>query len=158
MINLDKVYTNSNGLRIIKKALNETLDLSFYSSIIDPCAGRGEFKSILPITKQYDIYPENKDIIKSDFFDINLEFSYKRIIICSPPFGDDKGKKFLNHASKMAYCIASIISKDIEPDIFIDGFKLIKTVKFKDKCFNKNGIDIKLNHYFCIWIKKNDYI
>jgi len=154
MINLDKVYTDSKGLEFVNRILVNSLDLNSYSSIIDPCAGEGAFKTIIPVTQQYDISPDSKDIIKSNFFDINLEFDINRLMICSPPFGDDRGYKFLNHASKMGSCVAAIVSRKIEAENFIDGFDLIKKKEFKDKCFNKNGIDIELKHLFCIWVKR----
>lgn len=154
-INLDKIYTNQNGLSLIRQSINDFIDFSAFEEIIDPCAGAGQFKTaIKEITHQYDIEPETSDIIKQDFFKLNLE-PKNRLIICSPPFGKNfyTGRKFLNKCSTNSTAIASIVSGKIELENLIYGFKLIFSKKFEGKCFTREGVDIELPHKFCIWIK-----
>lgn len=149
----DKVYTNNKGLKIIKDFISKNIDLSLYNDIIDPCAGQGQFSTIIELTKQYDIEPERECVIKKDFFDVKLKYSDDRLIICSPPFMDDYGEKFLDHCSKMSSSVIAIVSKKIDHSNFIKGFKLVNKVVFKDKCFTKNNNDIKLEHFLCLWCK-----
>ena len=158
-MNLDKVYTNKRGLKMIKQALEENVNYKDFNQIIDPCAGSGEFKTILPVTHQYDIEPDSDNIIKKDFFKLQLNKNVERLIICSPPFGNDleKGKRFLLRASQFSTTIGSIVSKNVEHESLIPNFKLIFKEQFKGKCFIKDGKDIDLNHYFCIWTKINSY-
>lgn len=150
----DKVYTNFKGLYTIKKTVEELFDLSFFTEIIDPSAGSGQFKSILPITKQYDILPENDDIVKQNFFELDLEYHSKRMIATSPPFGNDRAKKFLNHCSKSCSVLIAITSNKIDHENFISGFTLISNKQFEPFSFIKNKKCLDLKHCLSVWVKK----
>ena len=152
--NLDKVYTNNKGLKLIKEEVHKHINIDEYYEIIDPCAGNGAFKTILPVTKQYDIEPDSGDIEKLDFFDLKLKYS-DRLIVCSPPFGKDfeLGKRFLEHASKMANTIVAIVSKKANLSELLPSYDLLSSKVFEGKCFTKNGEDIELKHILCIFHK-----
>lgn len=158
----DKVYTNEKGLSIIKKFINNNLHINEFNEIVDPCAGSGEFSTVIPVTHQFDIEPDSKNIIKMDFFDLDLDVdsNENRLIVCSPPFGVnfDLGSIFLHKASKQCNTLLSIVPSYIDVENLLDGFVLIAKKYFIGECFIKDGKAVELKHIICIWRKRIDFV
>ena len=110
-VNLDKYYT---PIELAKYCIDKTYEIigkENISEVIEPSAGCGNFSLQIPNCIAYDIEPEHENIIKQDFFEINLPYKEGRLIIGNPPYG--KGGRltiqFFNHSVKMAEYIAFIL-------------------------------------------------
>ena len=113
---MDKFYTNKEVAEDCVNIVKLKYDISNYD-IIEPSAGSGNFLDFLPNYTAFDIYPEDRRIVKLDFL------TYKHITTCSnekkvmvignPPFGrvSSLAIKFFNHASVFADVIAFIVPR-----------------------------------------------
>ena len=161
---LDKFYTKKN---VVKNIL-DTLDLSEYDVIIEPQAGNGQFSDEIPNCIQYDIDPENNNIIKQDFLSINLDFDGKVLIIGNPPFGRNGSKalQFIKKSSMIASTIAFILPKSFKKESYYNKIPLnfwkIKEFDLDQYSFTYNGEEVDIPCVFQIYerrnIKRNKYV
>jgi len=113
---LDKFYTiPSYSKKCIDKVF-ELYDKSSFGLIVDPGAGNGSFFNQLECDNKIglDIYPENTNIVKIDFFDYTPSQDINNILVIgNPPFGkiSSIAIKFFNHSAKWANIIAFIIPR-----------------------------------------------
>lgn len=112
---LDKFYTKQE---ISIKCINKLFELydNIFDIIIEPSAGNGSFYNNINYDNKIglDIQPEDKNIIKMNFFDYKPIKKYKKILVIgNPPFGKNSSLaiKFFNYASKWASVIAFIVPK-----------------------------------------------
>jgi hypothetical protein len=113
---LDKFYTIPC---FSKKCIDKTFELYNklnFDLIIEPSAGNGSFFNQLDCSNKIgiDILPENKNIIKMDFFDYNPPINKNNILVIgNPPFGkiSSIAIKFFNHSSKWSNVIAFVIPR-----------------------------------------------
>jgi hypothetical protein len=113
---LDKFYTIPKISKKCIESVGLIYDWSKWELVIEPSAGNGSFLNVIPSDKKIgiDISPENKDIIKQDFFTYKPENSIKDILVIgNPPFGkvSSLAIKFFNYASNWANVIAFIIPR-----------------------------------------------
>jgi len=114
---LDKFYTNPEIVDKCLESFNKHYDFDKFDLIIEPSAGSGNFYFKLPNEKTLgmDIQPDNKQIIKKNFFEYipNQNNNQSVLVIGNPPFGrvSSLAIKFFNHASTFANVIAFIIPK-----------------------------------------------
>jgi len=113
---LDKFYTIPKISKKCIESVGLIYDWSKWELVIEPSAGNGSFLNVIPIDKKIgiDISPENKDIIKQDFFTYKPEKGIKDILVIgNPPFGkvSSLAIKFFNYASNWANVIAFIIPR-----------------------------------------------
>ena len=113
---LDKFYTIPKISKKCIESVGLIYDWSKWELVIEPSAGNGSFLNVIPSDKKIgiDISPENKDIIKQDFFTYKPEKSIKDILVIgNPPFGkvSSLAIKFFNYASNWANVIAFIIPR-----------------------------------------------
>lgn len=83
----DKYYTS---LELSKYCIDKTFEIigeENISDIIEPSAGNGSFSNQLFFCTAYDIHPEDKNIIKQDFLQLNIPYKKGRLIIGNPPYG-----------------------------------------------------------------------
>ncbi len=99
----DKYYTKSH---VVRKCL-KVIDFDRYDCIIEPSAGNGAFikgihhKNIIAL----DIEPEQKSILKKDWFDYTIKEKYKNVLVVgNPPFGlnHSLSDSFIQHALKFS--------------------------------------------------------
>jgi hypothetical protein len=86
-INYDKYYT---PVEIAKYCIDKTYKIihkNNITEIIEPSAGNGSFSTQIKNCIAYDIEPESDNIIKQDFFKLNLEYKKGRLFIGNPPYG-----------------------------------------------------------------------
>ena len=159
---LDKFYTiPSYSKKCIDKVF-ELYDKSSFDLIIEPSAGNGSFFNQLECNNKIgiDISPENKNIIKMDFFDYTPQSHINNILVIgNPPFGkiSSIAIKFFNHSAKWANVIAFIIPRTFRrPSVqnkLSNMFHLIydDDVSTKPCCFTPQ---MMVKCCFQIWEKK----
>lgn len=112
---LDKFYTNND---IAKMCVDMIPDFNDFDTIIEPSAGSGNFSKISDRCIAYDIHPEDKNIIQSDWFDVDKsQFSGRTLVFGNPPFGKNGNlaMKFIQESS-FADCIAFILPKSFKKE------------------------------------------
>ena len=166
----DKYYTNNSIVDLcynsIKKHTNINIDDDI---VIEPSAGNGAFIDRIKILcnnyKFYDILPDNNQIIKQDF--LNLEYNqfskYNKIhIIGNPPFGRQStfAIKFIKKSCKFCNTISFILPKSFKKDSlkkhFPLNFHLIHEQDLPENSFNVNGDIHNVPCIFQIWMKKSE--
>lgn len=166
----DKYYTNNSIVDLcynsIKKHTNINIDDDI---VIEPSAGNGAFidkiKLLCNNYKFYDILPDNNQIIKQDF--LNLEYNqfskYNKIhIIGNPPFGRQStfAIKFIKKSCKFCNTISFILPKSFKKDSlkkhFPLNFHLIHEQDLPENSFNVNGDIHNVPCIFQIWMKKSE--
>jgi len=110
-INLDKYYTPKE---IAWKCILKTVDVIGTGKMIEaiePSAGNGAFSNLIERCIAYDIEPENDNIIKQDFLQLELPYKKGRIFIGNPPFGSKNtlAVQFYKKCVKMGDYIAFIL-------------------------------------------------
>jgi hypothetical protein len=159
---LDKFYTiPSYSKKCIDKVF-ELYDKSSFELIIEPSAGNGSFFNQLECNNKIgiDISPENKTIIKMDFFNYTPDSHINNILVIgNPPFGkiSSIAIKFFNHSAKWANVIAFILPRTFRrPSVqnkLNNKFHLIydEDVSIKPCCFTHQ---MMVKCCFQIWEKK----
>jgi len=118
---IDKYYTKSNIVNECIKSIKKYTSISQDDLIIEPSAGNGAFieqiKTLSNNYKFYDIEPENDNIIKQDFLDLNYDEIIKKYkkkhIIGNPPFGRQSSLaiKFIKKCCEFADTISFILPR-----------------------------------------------
>jgi hypothetical protein len=161
---LDKFYTiPTYSKKCIDKVFEKYSKLSF-DLIIEPSAGNGSFYEQLNCDNKIgiDIAPENKKILKMDFFNYTPPLNKNNILIIgNPPFGkvSSMAIKFFNHSAKFSNVIAFIIPRTFRrPSVqnkLDKMFHLVydEDVPIKPCCFTPK---MMVKCCFQIWEKKNE--
>jgi hypothetical protein len=113
---LDKFYTIPY---YSKKCIDKVFELynkTSFGLIIEPSAGNGSFFNQLECSNKIgiDIFPENENIIKMNFFDYTPQSHINNILVIgNPPFGkiSSIAIKFFNHSAEWANIIAFIVPR-----------------------------------------------
>ena len=167
---LDKYYTNIDVVDLFCNRIKTELVINKDNDIIlEPSAGNGAFIDRIKILcnnyKFYDILPDNNQIIKQDF--LNLEYNqfskYNKIhIIGNPPFGRQStfAIKFIKKSCKFCNTISFILPKSFKKDSlkkhFPLNFHLIHEQDLPENSFNVNGDIHNVPCIFQIWMKKSE--
>ena len=86
----EKYYTSHAVVKKLLVSYNKVIERNDTDLWIEPSAGNGSFTSYLGDRNllAYDIAPEAENIIKQDFFELNLDiWSIPLHFIGNPPFG-----------------------------------------------------------------------
>lgn len=159
---LDKFYTNPKIAELCIDILQKKINIDKDEWYLEPSAGSGSFSDLLPENRRVclDLKPENKYIIKKDFFDFTSEKMF--ITVGNPPFGKNAGLavKFFNHAAKFSKVIAFIIPLTFRKISIQDkldlNFRLIHDVELPKNSFLLNGKEYDVPCCFQIWEKTQD--
>lgn len=166
---IDKFYTKNE---IVKECINyikKNIDISISDLIIEPSAGSGVFipfiKTLSNNNLFLDIAPENEEIIKQDFLELdNLELvkKYKKIhIIGNPPFGRQASlaikfiKKCCSFATSISFILPKSFKKDSMQKYFDKNFHLIYQYDLPLNSFLVNNIEYDVPCVFQIWLLKD---
>lgn len=163
----DKFYTK---ITVSEKCCQVIQDIKLIENgdlIIEPSAGDGSFinqiKTLTNNYKFYDIEPENNEIVKQDFLELDIpkKNNKNRIhIIGNPPFGRQSslGKKFIKKCSLFADSISFILPKSFKKESFQKTFPLcyhlIYETDLPKKSFLVNGEEHDVPCVFQIWKKE----
>lgn len=109
-INLDKYYT---PIDVAKYCIDKTLEIigrENVAHIIEPSAGSGSFSNQLECDA-YDIEPDNENILKQDYLELDIPYQKGRLIIGNPPYGsrNSLSVKFFKKSIQIADYIAFIL-------------------------------------------------
>lgn len=137
--NLDKFYTKKE----IAKKLIQEIDIKNFDIIIEPSAGNGSFSDEINNCIAYDIEPENENIIKKDFFEVEIDIKNKNtLIIGNPPFGKRSylAKKFIKKSidigsDTIAFILPNTFYKKSNQNIFPKEWVLEKIINLGDSSF-----------------------
>ena len=162
----EKYYTS---LAVVEKLLvsyNKIIERNDTDLWIEPSAGNGSFTSYLGDRNlvAYDIAPEADNIIKHDFFDLNLDiWSIPLHFIGNPPFGRQSSIaiQFIKRitACEKTKSLAFILPKSFKKDSMKRYFPLNYHLEHEEDVdkdgFTMDGTNIDVPCVFQIWIKKD---
>lgn len=154
---LDRFYTAESTAAFCLSQL----DLSSYSLIVEPSAGRGSFSNQIENCLAFDIDPQAAEIQQQDF----LEYTHEKgniLVVGNPPYGQQSklAIQFFNKAAEFAQTIAFILPKSFRKDsvqnrLSLD-FILVKDVEIPNTIFTlPTGQQIEVPCVFQIWQRTN---
>jgi hypothetical protein len=113
---LDKFYTIPTYSKKCINKVFELYDKLNFDLIIEPSAGNGSFFNQIEHENKIglDISPENKNILKMDYFHYISPINKNNILVIgNPPFGkiSSIAIKFFNHSAKFSNVIAFIVPR-----------------------------------------------
>jgi predicted RNA methylase len=168
---VDKFYTKPDVVELCESKIREHLNISYERDlIIEPSAGNGAFISrIKTLTKHYkfyDIEPENVEILKQDYLELDGQLfvdRYQKIhCIGNPPFGRQSSTaiQFIKKSATFCDSISFILPKSFKKDSlkkhFPLKFHLLYEIDIPYKSFLVDGKEHDVPCVFQIW-KKMDY-
>jgi len=159
---IDKFYTKpvivGDCIELIKAHLSIAKD----NLVIEPSAGNGSFieeiKKLSDHWLFFDIEPENSQITKQDFLELDCNMKYENIhIIGNPPFGHNSSLaiKFIKKSCSFAKSISFILPKSFKKDsmkkYFTRNFHLVCETDLPENSFFVNNIECDVPCVFQIW-------
>lgn len=167
---IDKFYTKPSAVNQCIENVKKYLKINENDMIIEPSAGNGSFiekiKTISNNYKFYDIAPENKEIIKQDFLNLNhgkLKNEYNNVhIIGNPPFGRQSSlaiqfiKKCCEFANSISFILPKSFKKDSMQNHFSLNYHLIFEMNLPENSFLINDVETDVPCVFQIWQHKNE--
>ena len=125
----DKYYTSKE---LALYCINKTYEIIGDKNIVDviePSAGSGSFSKQIPIgCTAYDIDPDDEDIIKNDFLELDIDYLKGRLIIGNPPYGEkmNLAQKFYKKSINICDYVAFILPiSQLNNNISLFEFDLI---------------------------------
>jgi hypothetical protein len=169
--NLDKYYTKSEVASFCYSSLLETCKSLGLDNIfmVEPSAGSGAFlQHIKTDFLAFDIAPQNKDIIESDYLQLNLK-QYQSLIstsnlifIGNPPFGKrgSTALQFLNKCLNEGIAVGFIVPIQFRKwsiqNKINQNASLIKDIDLSEDSFLFMNKPYKLRCCFQIWCNQNN--
>jgi hypothetical protein len=160
-MNLDKFYTKKE----VSKNCIKLVNIEDYLTIIEPSAGNGSFTCFLPKRAiSLDLEPENKEIIKQNFFNFDYSnISRKCLVIGNPPFGKraKTAIDFFNYASNFTDTIAFIVPLQFRKwsvqNKLSYSFGLYKDYDLEPNIFYYEDKEFSIRCCFQIWHNKTNF-
>lgn len=167
---IDKYYTNKNAVDYCFDLIKQNIDIDYDNDlIIEPSAGDGAFISQIKITSKnnlfIDLEPENNEIKKQDYLDLDISFksNYKKIhVIGNPPFGRQSSMaiNFIKKSAEFCDSISFILPKSFKKESlkahFPLSFHLIIETELPENSFLVEGKEHDVPCVFQIWQKKSE--
>lgn len=126
---------------------------------------RKEYVKNINKIKAYDIFPENKNIIKEDFLklennNIIENINEKNILVVGgPPFSNSLSVKFFNKSAEIANVIAFVMPRSFKKQSMVNKldkrFHLENTIDLDEKSFTFGDKTVNKACIFQIWVKKD---
>ena len=164
-IALDKFYTKPEVVDKCVEMLRNTLPEVFAETVIEPSAGSGVWMPHFPGIHAFDLAPEGPDIVKQDFFNLDLtQFEGPIHFVGNPPFGS-RADLVMGFMKKMSDNINTQSISLIIPATFGKGrsqyhkainskFHVIHTSDIQKNGFTIDGKDKNVNCVFQIWVRR----
>lgn len=168
---VDKFYTKPDVVEICIAKIKEMLPICNVNDlIIEPSAGNGAFisgiKTLTNHYRFYDIDPENIEIAKQDYLDLDISLFRDRYtkIHClgNPPFGRQSStaiqfiKKSATYCDSISFILPKSFKKDSLKKHFPLKFHLLYEMDVADNSFLVDGTTHDVPCVFQIW-QKRDY-
>jgi len=162
----EKYYTSHAVVKKLLVSYNKIIEKNETDLWIEPSAGNGSFASNLCDRDlvAYDIAPEGPNIIKQDFFELNLDiWSNPLHFIGNPPFGRQSSIaiRFIKRitACDKTKSLAFILPKSFKKDSMKRSFPLNYHLEHEEDIekdgFVIEGAIIDVPCVFQIWVKKD---
>lgn len=162
---IDKFYTNQNAVKLCINWIKSKIKIKKNDLIIEPSAGNGAFiseiKTLSNNYRFYDIKPENEEIVKTDYLELDEKFDFERIhIIGNPPFGRQSSMA-IKFIKKSSFCntISFILPKSFKKESmrkhFPLNFHLIFEHDIPENSFLIDGEISNVETVFQIWERKD---
>ena len=165
----DKFYTKSTVVDECIDSIKSHVTIDKHDLIIEPSAGNGAFisgiKTLSNNYKFYDIHPENEEIEKCDYLEVNLKALKKDCnkihLVGNPPFGRQSSivKKFIKHSLLVVDSISFILPKSFKKDSLKRSFPLNFHLVFEKDIGSNSFLVDNVEHdvpcVFQIWIKRD---
>ena len=168
---VDKFYTKPDVVEICIAKIKEILPICNVNDlIIEPSAGNGAFisgiKTLTNHYRFYDIDPENIEIAKQDYLDLDISLfrdRYQKIhCLGNPPFGRQSStaiqfiKKSATYCDSISFILPKSFKKDSLKKHFPLKFHLLYEMDVADNSFLVDGTSHDVPCVFQIW-QKRDY-
>jgi len=168
---VDKFYTKPEVVEECMAKIKEILPICNVNDlIIEPSAGNGAFisgiKTLTNHYRFYDIDPENIEIAKQDYLDLDISLFRDRYtkIHClgNPPFGRQSStaiqfiKKSATYCDSISFILPKSFKKDSLKKHFPLKFHLLYEMDIADNSFLVDGKTHDVPCVFQIW-QKRDY-
>lgn len=167
---IDKFYTKRTVVNQCIKNVKKYIEIGEDDIIIEPSAGDGAFiekiKTLSANYRFYDIVPENEEIIKQDFLNLDIDEikdEYNKIhIIGNPPFGRQSSMaiKFIKKCCEFANSVSFILPKSFKKysmqKHFPLNYHLIFEIDLQENAFLINDKETNVPCVFQIWQYKNE--
>ena len=168
---VDKFYTKPEVVEICIAKIKEMLPICNVNDlIIEPSAGNGAFisgiKTLTNHYRFYDIDPENIEIAKQDYLDLDISLfrdRYQKIhCLGNPPFGRQSStaiqfiKKSATYCDSISFILPKSFKKDSLKKHFPLKFHLLYEMDVADNSFLVDGKEHDVPCIFQIW-QKRDY-
>ena len=166
---IDKYYTKEACVQVCLDLVKKYIELdSNKDLVIEPSAGNGSFISGIKLLCNnfifYDLAPENSEIIKQDYLNLNyydFKNKFNNIhIIGNPPFGRQSSlaiqfiKKSCEFCSSLSFILPKSFKKDSLKKTFPLNFHLMYEVDLPEKSFLVDDVEHNVPCVFQIWEKK----
>lgn len=165
---IDKYYTNNSAVKFCFDLIKKNIDINYDTDmIIEPSAGDGAFISQIKEASKnnlfIDLEPENSEIIKQDYLDLDIKFksNYRKIhLIGNPPFGRQSSMaiNFIKKSAEFCDSISFILPKSFKKESlkahFPLSFHLIVETELPDNSFIVEGKEYDVPCVFQIWEKR----
>lgn len=165
---IDKYYTSNEAVNTCIELIKDNIIINNNDLAIEPSAGNGSFiNNIKALSKNYifyDIEPENDEINKQDFLELDCENfkQYDNIhIIGNPPFGRQStlAIKFIKKSSEFSDSISFILPKSFKKESskkhFPLNFHLLIEYDLPFNSFIVDETEYDVPCVFQIWQKKD---
>jgi len=145
----DKYYTSNE---LAKYCINKTFEMigrENITEVIEPSAGNGSFSNQLKCIA-YDIEPENENIIKQNYLELDLEYKKGRLIIGNPPYGVHNylSVKFYKKSIQLGDYISFILPiSQLNNNMYMYEFPMVYSEDLGDKMYSERKIHCCLNIY-----------
>ena len=166
---LDKFYTSNIVVNKCIDIIKEKINIQEDDICIEPSAGNGSFinaiKELFKTYKFYDLKPENKEIIKQDYLELDyntiMRKSTSKIhIIGNPPFGRQSSlaikfiKKSCEYCDSISFILPKSFKKNSLKKHYPLNFHLIYEYDLPKNSFIIDKKEYDVPCVFQIWIKK----
>ena len=165
---IDKFYTKPEVVDLCIEKIKKTIKIDKNDLIIEPSAGNGSFipgiKSISSKHIFYDIKPENHEIIKQNFLDLDYSFlkNYSNIhVVGNPPFGRQSSlaigfiKKSCEFCISLSFILPKSFKKDSLKKHFPLNFHLDYEIDLPENSLLVDNHEYNVPCLFQIWQKKD---